>query len=124
MTPEARAPALDQPLDRSTIQFISLGGTRPEVVEEVVISDAADPIVEAVAGRYASRGMFLFDRQLRSMAPPQCLEAALEDEERAIFVIPENRSTHSAASLLESSGLKRPASEEMISNRPRKMYLI
>ena len=124
MTPKAGGSALDPSLNHSTIQFISLGGSRPEVVEEMVISTTTDPVVEAVAGRYASRGMFLFNRQLRSVAPPQCLEVALEDEERAVFVIPETRSTFSAASLLESSGLKRPASEEMISNRPRKMYIV
>ena len=62
MTPEAGAPALDPPLDRSTIQFISLDGSRPEVVEEVVISDAADPVVEAVAGQYASRSTGNFAR--------------------------------------------------------------
>ena len=94
------------------------------MVEEVVISFTTDPVVEAVTGRYASRGIFLFNRQLRSVAPPQCLEVALEDEERAVFVIPETRSTFSAASLLESSGLKRLASEEMISNRPRKIYIV
>ena len=119
MTPKAGRSALDPPLDHSTIQSISLSGSRPEVVEEVVISDTTDPFVEAVAGRYASRGMFLCNRQLRSVAPPQCLEVALEDEERAVFVIPDARSIFSAASLLQSSGLKRAASEEMISTRPR-----
>ena len=71
MTPQAGSSALNPPLDYSTIQFISLGGSRPEVVEEVVISSTTDPVVEAVAGRYASRGMFLFNRQLRSVVPPQ-----------------------------------------------------
>jgi hypothetical protein len=44
-----------------------------------------DPIVEAVAGRYANLGMSLFDRELHLVAPTQFHEAALEDEEQAVF---------------------------------------
>ena len=102
MTPEAGVTTLEQTLDDSTCQLISLGGPRPEVVEEVAISNAADPIVEAVAGRYASRGIFLVHRELRSVAPTKCLEAALEDEEQAVFLIAENRTVVSAESALVS----------------------
>jgi hypothetical protein len=107
-----------------TIKFISLNESKPEVLEEVVIVDRDDPVVEEIAGRYASRGMFPFDKGLRSLAPPQCLAAALEDDGHAIILIPEGADLAKVESLLRRSGLKRVASEELISNRPRKFLIV
>lgn len=49
-------------------------------LKEVIIVDLDNPAVEEIAERHVDRGMFPFDKGLRSVAPPQCLAAARDDD--------------------------------------------
>jgi hypothetical protein len=49
-------------------------------LKEVIIVDLDNPAVEEITERHVDRGMFPFDKGLRSFAPPQCLAAARDDD--------------------------------------------
>lgn len=102
------------------LKFVSLAGPRPEIVAQYTITDANEHEVESLAGAYARIGMFLYNRQMRSLCPQDCLEEAKADQSDSIFLIPGNRSSTAAEVTL--IGLKRPG-DEIMSGRPRKMYL-
>ena len=105
--------------EATLVQFILLTGVERSVVEEIIVIEGADPVVEQVAGRYASRGFGLFDISFRSLAPSQCLRAALMDSNRTVFLIPP-KELHETL-IAQRPNLKRHADEEL-RGRPRKFF--
>jgi hypothetical protein len=104
------------------IKFISFNGSKAEVLEEVLVADPADTVMEEVAGKYAgSCAMVPFDKGILSRAAPQCFQAALKDEDKAIISVPEGTRLEVKEPMLGTSGLKRPANDEAINDRPQKL---
>ena len=64
------------------IKFVSMDGI---VMEEIFITDRFDPRVVQAVSRFITQGYTLFDDNPRSLAPTQCLEYALRDNQ-SIFV--------------------------------------
>ena len=82
--------------------------------------DPSDSHVEEVAWEFAAQGIALFDTNLRSLAPPQCLRSALKDNSNTILVVAEESLEETLSS---RSNLKRPANKEL-AGRPRKYWKV
>jgi hypothetical protein len=106
--------------EATLIQFVLLTGVERSVVEEIVVIEGADPVVEQVAGRYASRGFGLFDTSFRSLAPSQCLRAALMDSNQTVLLIPP-KELHETL-IVQRPNRKRHADDEL-RGRPRKFLM-
>ncbi len=97
----------------TVIKFVSVNGGDQVVVEEFFVSDLFDPRVKQAALRFGSQGFALFDANFRSVAPSQCLEHALRDDSKSIFMIPRD----------QLRGRKRPA-DKGLRGRPRKFWRV
>lgn len=104
------------------LRFISLAGPRPEIVERLKLPVTSEGRLEALAASYTSRGMFLYDRRMRSLPPQDYVNDAHLDENRAVFLIPGDRDITTAEATL-NRGLKR-VGDDIDSGRPRKMYVV
>lgn len=90
------------------------------------MADINDTEVNALAASYNSEGIVTMNTNLRSLAPSQCLQAALEDEDHTIILISNEELNDNALSELKQQAktLKRAASDELIDqNRPRKIHI-
>jgi len=105
--------------EATLVQFILLTRAERSVVEEIIVIEGADPVIEQVAGRYASRGFGLFDTSFRSLAPSQCLRAALGS--KTVILIPP-KELHETL-IAQRPNLKRHADEEL-RGRPRKFLVV
>ena len=82
------------------------------VLDEIVVTDRFDPRVEQAASRFITQGYTLFDDNSRSLAPTQCLEYVLRDNQ-SIFVALANQFQR---------GIKRGANKQ--GGNPRKWWRI
>jgi hypothetical protein len=106
--------------EAAAVKFVALSGTEQTVVEEVAVIDPFDSHVEEVAWKFAAQGAALFDTDLRSLAPSQCLRSALKDNSNTILVVAEDSLQKTLSS---RSNLKRPADKEL-KGRPRKYWKV
>lgn len=93
-----------------------------KLLEEVQIRNLDDGAVEVAANRFFTQGYFLFVGQSRSLHPFQCLEAALETEDRVVVVVP--RDQLQLFQFRTGMSSKRKASDEPSHPPPRKFFIV